>query len=145
MSAFFTSIALLLATAQGPAASLGEHLLRGVQRAHSLEGWRRPLQAEAMQEAWCLLLEHHPQVLQLSSDELSGARIQVERKSGRTVDLPLETRLFELGVIARNTVLRDNHLNRQTNYRPVRFTAIDEAHGYQLETLGSRKLPRRSE
>ncbi len=145
MSALFTSVALLLATTQGPAPTIGEHLLRGVQRAHNLEGWRRPLQAEAMQEAWCLLLEHHPDVVQLTDSELQSARIVVERKSGRTVDLPVETRLFEIGVIARNTILRDNHLNRQTSYQPVRFTAVDEGYGYQLDVLGTRTAAARPE
>ena len=147
MSSLLTSVALMLATstpAQQPdpaSVSVGNHLFRGVQRAHTFEGWRRPLRDEAMQEAWCLVLENHPEVVDMSAEDLRVTQVSVERQDGRTVELPLEARLYELGIKARNTVLRDNHLNRQTGYQPVHFSALEDDLGYQLLASGHRRVP----
>jgi hypothetical protein len=147
MSSLLTSVALMFATAapaqsaEDASASVGNHLFRGVQRAHSFEGWRRPLRDEAMQEAWCLVLENHPEVVHMSAEDLRVTQVSVERKDGRTVELPLESRLYELGIKARNTVLKDNHLNRQTGYQPVHFSALEDDLGYQLLASGHRSAP----
>jgi len=146
-------LALLLATST-PAAPppLGtdvelsptvERTLRsGVRRSHGFEGWRAPLLDEAMQEAWCLVLENHPDVLSLAETDVASTTVQVARRDGRTVQMPLQRRLYELGVKARNVVLRDNHLSRQTGGEQVAFAPLDDGVGYGLRRLGSRTPPR---
>ncbi len=144
MSMFLTTMALFVGAASASVEQdagverATTSLHRGVSRAHAFTGWRGQFEEEAMQEAWCLLLEQHPEVVQMSEDELSAAQLSVTRRDGRVVDMPVRLRLVELGIKARNTVLRDNHLNRQVMGRRVAFADFEDEVGYGLRILGKK-------
>jgi hypothetical protein len=109
-----------------PPRAAGVALERGVRHRGGFRGWWRDFEPEALQEAWCLAIEHHPEVVGMSDREVREAVVDVPRRGGRVAQARLERRLFELGVKARNAVLRDNHLNRRTGGRVATFGPYTE-------------------
>ena len=99
-------------------------LRSGVIRGGYFSGWRRELIPEAMQEAWTLVFEQHPEVLSIHESTLEDARIEVTRRNGSVRSMLVPVRMHELGAVARNTVLKDNHLNRQVKGQVVQFEGL---------------------
>ncbi len=140
------SLALLLtagathAPAELPDAAV-KQLARGVHRARCFSGWRTDFAADALQEACVLALEAHPELTALTDEQVRNSWVEVGLADGRVVDKPMEARLYELGIKARNTVLRDNHLNRQTRGETATFGPLGNTAEPSMRWFGRRVPP----